>query len=52
MREARRDLQRSEGRVHQLQDAIEQMNERCAAFNRFWDTVSRQIDVRAEAMDR
>lgn len=40
MRETKRDLNRSEVKVRQLQDVIDSMDERCAAFNRFWNTVS------------
>jgi E3 ubiquitin-protein ligase BRE1 len=41
MRETKRDLARSDAKVKTLQDAVDSMNERCAAFDEFWNTVSR-----------
>ena len=49
MREAKRELQRSQSTTQRLRDAMESMNERCAAFNRFWDTLV--TDVRALVKD-
>lgn len=45
MREAKRDLQRSQEKTQKLKDAIEAVSERSAAFNHFYDTVSVPSDT-------
>lgn len=41
MREAKRDLGRSESKIRRLEELIASFEEKAEGFNRFWDTVSR-----------